>query len=621
MRRYVLLAAVLAGLSLSAFYPCLDGEFVSDDINAIVHNEHVQGDLDPVAIFSSFSWWGSTRGDAPGYRPLTTLTFAINRATAGRYRVPYHLVNVGLHALVSLLVYALALALGIEATAAATAAVLFCLLPIHTEAVCWIVGRAELLAAAGFCAALVASLRYIERPRIGLLAACCLAYLAALFSKENAIVLLPLPVLATWVLYPRRRPVRPAAAVTIALIVSAAVYLAVRGAAGPAFRLGSGDLLDNPLSMLRPAGRLLGALSVFGRYFVLVLWPHPLSVDYSYNATGIGPGFTGDAYTVIGAIVATLLIYAAWRTRAARPAVCFGLLTAAAAYSIVANFPLTIGTIMGERLVYLPTVGLCVAVAALVEAAQVKRPRTAAVALVTVMLVYLAVDVGRARAWQSPVRLFEAAVRAYPDSARAHMELGGAYGASGRFEDARREFARAVAIMPDYAAAWYNLGNLLARSGRYEEAVSAYRKALEHAPAFSPAWYNLALTLQLLGRLDEAREALELGAARAPADYAIQQKLGDLLVAAGSYEEAIDAYSRALEHGAPDTVRVARGSAVEWLRGCKDALPDYLAVLTREPAHPLALPRAIDCYRRLGRLDRASDLAARAQVANRQSGR
>ena len=410
MRRYVLLAAVLAGLSLSAFYPCLDGEFVSDDINAIVHNEHVQGDLDPVAIFSSFSWWGSTRGDAPGYRPLTTLTFAINRATAGRYRVPYHLVNVGLHALVSLLVYALALALGIEATAAATAAVLFCLLPIHTEAVCWIVGRAELLAAAGFCAALVASLRYIERPRIGLLAACCLAYLAALFSKENAIVLLPLPVLATWVLYPRRRPVRPAAAVTIALIVSAAVYLAVRGAAGPAFRLGSGDLLDNPLSMLRPAGRLLGALSVFGRYFVLVLWPHPLSVDYSYNATGIGPGFTGDAYTVIGAIVATLLIYAAWRTRAARPAVCFGLLTAAAAYSIVANFPLTIGTIMGERLVYLPTVGLCVAVAALVEAAQVKRPRTAAVALVTVMLVYLAVDVGRARAWQSPVRLFEALI-------------------------------------------------------------------------------------------------------------------------------------------------------------------------------------------------------------------
>ncbi|RMF25480.1 MAG: tetratricopeptide repeat protein [Deltaproteobacteria bacterium] len=617
-----LLVAILTALSVAAFFPCLSGQFISDDINAIVHNEHVQVDVDPIAIFSTFSWWGRARGDAPGYRPLTTLTFALNRAAAGSYTTPYHLANIAVHVLVCLLVWALALSLGLERRAAAVAAILFCLLPIHTEAVCWIVGRAELLSAAGACAALAAALRYLARPRHALLVVCSLALLAGLFSKENAIVVLPLPALACWILYPPgKRPARRAALVTACLIGSAALYLVARSAAGPAFRLGSGDLLDNPLSVLGPGRRLLGALSILGRYVSLVLWPHPLSVDYSYDATGIGPGFTGDLYTLVGALAAALGCYAAWKTRRSHPAVSMSLVLAAAGYSIVANFPLTIGTIMGERLVYLPTVGLCITAAAWIEAALVRRPQPAMAALLAVAAVYFATDYSRARAWQTPVTLFEAAARAYPRSARAHMELGGAYGAAGRFDEARAEFDRAVAIMPDYAAAWYNLGNLLARAGRYEQAVSAYRTALEHARSFSPAWYNLALTLQLLGRLDEARQALEQGASRAPHDFALLQKLGDVLIATGDYEEAIDAYTRALDAGAPDGVRVARGSAVEWLRGCQDALPDYLAVLARDPAHPLALPRAVNCYRRLRRPDLASDLAAKAQVANRQAGR
>ncbi len=597
LARALALCAGFGLLSLGVFFPALPGEFVSDDINAIVLNERVAGPFDPVEIFATPSWWGSGRGDAPGYRPLTTLTFALNYAAAGLYRVPYHLTNIVLHALVSAAVVALALRLGMGALGALLAGTMFCLLPIHSEAVCWVVGRAELLAAGATITALVLVLDYLGGGTGAMrLGAAALLWAAGLFSKENAVCLLPLPALAAWLLYPPgERPIRRAALSTAVLAVGFAAYLAARAAAvglpGPE----RPDLLDNPLSVLDPWPRLLGALSVLGRYLKLVLWPHPLSVDYSYDALGIGPGFAGDAYTLLGAGGLAFLAAWGWRLRKQYPQVTFALLLAAAAYAVVANFPLTIGTIMAERLFYLPSAGLCIAAAARLERPLRERRRLAAAAMLALTALWGAADLARARQWRSAISLFEASVAAYPRSARAHMELGTAYGAAGRTNEGRRAYETALSLKPDYAAAWYNLGNLEARAGRFEEAAAAYKKALEYVPALAPAWYNLGLTLRVLGRLDEARRALREGTKRAPHDYALWQQLGDLLVAAGDYEGAIDAYTRALREGAPMGARLARATALEWLHGCQAALPDYRAVLEADPSNQLARSRLEAC--------------------------
>ena len=144
--RFAAMAAVTF-LALASYANTLDGALLYDDTAAIVENDWVrQGNA--LAILTQPSWWGShTKGH--DWRPLTTLSFALNYALHGLHTVGYHAVNVALHAVVSLLVLWVFARLT-SWWAAVIAALLFAVHPVHTEAVASVVGRAELLSAAGF---------------------------------------------------------------------------------------------------------------------------------------------------------------------------------------------------------------------------------------------------------------------------------------------------------------------------------------------------------------------------------------------------------------------------------------------------------------------------------------
>ena len=611
----------MLALSFTAFAPALGAGFVSDDTLAITGNEHVTGPMRPGAIFTTFSWWGRARADAPGYRPLATLAFAVDHAIAGLDPAYFHAVNLIMHGLVAWLVFELAVRLDLGRRAALLAATAFCLLPIHSEAVVWAVGRAELMAAAGYAGALCLLLDYRRGGRPITLASAALLFVAALFSKENAVTLLAAPVLLA-LLVPgspavRKRDVFSACA----LVAGLALYLVARASAGPLLGSAAGDRLDNPLSVLPTAARWLGAAAVLGRYLVLTVWPR-LSVDYSYNALAIDEGFRGDVYVAVAVIASVALAWYGARAGRRTPAVPVGLLLAAASYSIVSNFVVVIGTAMAERLFYLPTVGLALAAVPALERAARASSGRGVFALGAVALLWGGIDLARASEWRSPIALFESAVERHPRSARAQMELGGAYGREGRTEEAVVAFRRALEVMPAYAAAWYNLGNLYARRARYDEAVEAYERALEHAPQLGSAWFNLALTHRMRNRNDEAADTLRRAAEIAPSDPAISMALGDTYLAMGRWLDAIERYTRTLELD-PElwAARINRGVARQRTAGCDAALPDYLEVLSAQPAEPTALANASSCLESSGRRAEAEELRRRSRVANRQGDR
>ncbi|MFP6599315.1 MAG: tetratricopeptide repeat protein [Deltaproteobacteria bacterium] len=498
--------AALTLVSLLAYWPGMDGEMVSDDHNAIVNNEFVSGKL--LTIFTKPSWWGSARGDAPGYRPVTTLTFALNHRVGGISPRGYHVTNLFVHVLVCCLVMAVGGALGMSGRASASAAAVFALMPVHSEAVLWVVGRAELLAAAGLLAGLLAILRYRQGGPAWLLGAAALALAAGILAKENAMALLIAPPLLATVLpngQGRRR--RDLWAFVALLAGFAAAWWLRAEVAGHLLGASGGDELDNPLAGLPLDGRLAGALSVLGRYLWLIVWPHPLSADYSYNALAIGPGFIADRYSAAGlAGLATVVAVVCRARRMPVPAFC--VLMAGACYAIVSNVLVPIGTIMGERLFYLPSAGLSLAVAPALARALGTRPRKAGLAAALVATAWLAVNIDRSRDWTDPVRLFSSAVTAQPRAARARMELGSAYGHAGMAAKALVEFDQALDIYPGYMSAWYNRANLLAREGRYEDAALSYLRAIEIVGNFEPAWFNLGLTRHLQGRETDAAKAL-----------------------------------------------------------------------------------------------------------------
>ena len=231
-------------------------------------------------------------------------------------------------------------------------------------------------------------------------------------------------------------------------------------------------------------------------------------------------------------------------------------------------------------------------------------------------------DWQRAAVWNDPITLFESAASAHPRSARAQMELGSAYAAAGRTDDAIRAFNASVTVRPNYGAAWYNLANLHARDGRHDQAIETYDIALGHSPKLVPAWFNLGMVYRNKGDHPRAQGAFATAVGLAPHDGESQLAYADTLLLLGRNEEAIAAYTAALDAGIrPASAQINRGVASERVAGCQAALPDYLAVARSMPTHSTAVSNAVNCLRVLNRGPEAEDLLAAARVANRNSGR
>lgn len=660
-------AAVALALTFASYGPGLRAAFVSDDVNAIVENEWVAGPFDPVGIATNFSWWGQGRSDSPGYRPAATVSFALSRLASGLDPFGFRVANFALHAACVVLLFGLARALGLGLEAAAAAATLFAVLPIHSEAVIWIVGRAELGAAAGFLAAAWLVLVHRRRGSIAALAGAAAAVAVGMAFKENAVTVLAWPLVLMLVL--RAQPPAPAAApvagearprdegraarrrartaaparedsapapapvsstrrdlaALAALAAGVAGYALLRFAAnGPVSVKAAGDLLDNPLSVVDPLTRLLGAVAVLGRYLLLTVWPSTLSVDYSYDALGIGPGFRANADTAVAVAFVAAALWAVRRGPGRRDVAAAGLLMAAASYSIVSNTVFVLGTILGERLFYLPSAGLCVAAAALAEPlfASPATRRGAFAAVLALVAAALPVNRQRAAEWLTPVSLFEAAVRAVPRSARAQMELASAYGNAGRVDEALAHFAASLEILPEYASASYNQGNTLARAGRYDEAAAAYRQSVKANPNLARAWRNLALTERLRGNPDGWIDGLRGALLASPGSAELAGELGEALIASGRYAEAVAAYDDLLARGgASATAHFNRGVANHHLGGCAASVEDYRRSAASLGAPRAALAAAAGCLKELGRDAEAAEMEKAAQVANRDTRR
>lgn len=274
-------------MALLAYAPTLGNGFAYDD-TAIVQGNPVIRSLRNVPRLFVTDYWGTLElpdvfRDTRLYRPLVIVSFALNYALGGLHPLGYHVVNLVLHAGVSLAVYAVGIQiLGLSCVGATVAAGLFAVHPLHTEAVAGIVGRAELLMSLGVLLALWGYRRGGRLGRLGSL----LAFAVGLLAKEQAMVLPGILLLHE--LTVQRPSARTAgwstwAAATFTRLLPyfglLGGYLLLR-----VWVLGGGMVpgtssIANPLALAPFGPRLLTAVAVAGRYLTLLLWPAPLSPD------------------------------------------------------------------------------------------------------------------------------------------------------------------------------------------------------------------------------------------------------------------------------------------------------------------------------------------------------
>jgi tetratricopeptide (TPR) repeat protein len=542
------LAAVLAVVAAGATYAGTLGHgFALDDATEVVANDDVRSVAGIPRLFTRGAWAGSGQA-APIYRPLTSATYAVNGELGGLDPLGYHAVNVALHVAVTLALLALAFQLGLPAWAAALGALAFAVHPVHVEVVANVAGRKDELAALFSLLAVLAHARALRRggARLALPA---LAALAALLSKESGAAAIAFCVAWDVAVAPgeARAAPRRLAVLYAGYALAFGGYLWARHAVVGALGIPHATIpfLENPLAH-QPAGvRVLTAVAILGKGLGLLLLPRALSPDYSWNAIPI-VGSPGDPRFLGGLAVIVALAVAALRLRRARPVIAFAALCYAASVFPASNLLVTVGTIFGERLLYLPSAAFCLAVAAL--AVDVARragtaPRRAAVAGAVLVLMALAGStVAYAAAWRDEVSLFQAAVRAQPASVKAHALLGAALMEAGRAEEGVKELEvayRAQAALPvPNPSAGIELGVAYERTGRLAEAEAVYAEVLRSVPEQPDALWRLGVVRWSQGSRAEAVRLWERTLAVAPDHARAMNDLGIAAYAGGDAAKA-----------------------------------------------------------------------------------
>jgi Flp pilus assembly protein TadD len=481
-------------------------DFTYDDLDVVAKNTTLRSLAGIPGLFTSTYWAGlDSASDKSLYRPLTMTTYALEYQVHGLKPGWFHVVNVLLHALVSLALYLVAKQVSRDGRVAFAAALLFAVHPIHTEAVSNVVGRAEILALAGMLGTIAAYLREMSaRGRAIWLwgALSVLSYLGAMMSKEVGITA-PALILLTEIVFPRCRHLLKGSHRAVATFLgfggAAAVFLLLRAGA-VTNRVAHVGLAHTPTPE-----RILTALRVLAEYVGLLLAPVRLTADYWLVPLARGPwdrGFLAAVLTLVALCAAGLW---SWKRRSE---VAWGLGFAAITIFPVSNLPFAIGVMKAERLLYSPSAGFLVAVGGVLAAlTESKRGRRAGLLILFLAAIVLSgLTVRRNADWHDNRALAAATLRRTPASPSFNVVMGNWYREHKDNVRAREHYARAVEALPTDKVSIYNLGNIELDQGRLEEAISYYRRAIALDPGYANAVNNLGSAYQKLGRYQEAAD-------------------------------------------------------------------------------------------------------------------
>ena len=198
-------ATALGALALAlglAYGASFGNSFHYDDFHSIVDNPGIRTLANLPRFFVDPEMF-SADAEKRMYRPLLLSTYALNYAW-GEYKVSsYHLVNLSLHALCSLLVWGLAAQLHGGVSRAFFCGLLFAAHPLGSEPVNYISSRSELLMAVFFLASCLAYIRFIRFGGGSWYGRALGAAALALLSKSVAVVLVFVLPLCDWYFHGR----------------------------------------------------------------------------------------------------------------------------------------------------------------------------------------------------------------------------------------------------------------------------------------------------------------------------------------------------------------------------------------------------------------------------------
>jgi tetratricopeptide (TPR) repeat protein len=522
-------AALLA--AVIAYWPALQGGFLFDDVHMQFATPHP--DQLPLA------------GWITGARPLTDFSYWVNYQLGGTDPLGYHLTNILLHVVASLMVFLIvrkvlelaSIDLRRRTVTAGFCGAIFLLHPVQTEAVAYISQRSENLSVA---LAFAAWACFLYRPSnaIGMRTVLLVILLfgAAVTGKEHVAVL-PLVLLLTdyywnpgFSFQGVRRNWRLYAPLAVTGVLVAAFLYSY---------LANEPTIGFHMKGVTPYQYLYTQCRVVFIYLRLFLLPFGQNADYAIGLshTPLEHGAVFGMLALAAAAVAAFL----WRKRF--PIASYGFFVALVFFLPTSSI-MPVRDLAAERRLYLPMIGFLLMTSEVLVRVR-WTDRRLAVALAGIVMIAGALTWNRSQVWSSSLALWSDTVEKSPQKPRGHHGLAAAEFGARRYADAVRQYE--LANGPEFSkdgAFYANWAFALKQVGRLDDAIQMGRKAVQLSPD-APTYRVLGELVALNGDAPQALELLDKGEKSDPTYVPIHLARGNILLAMDRNAEACAAYERA----------------------------------------------------------------------------
>lgn len=514
--KFRFLAGIVFILAFGIYFNTIGNGYALDDGIVITENTFTKKGFAGIKeIFSQETFANVTNTDTElsggRYRPLSVASFAIEYQFFGLNPSISHFVNVLLYGFLCVLLLYLfdKYIFKNNRPAAIIAALIFVVHPLHTDVVSNIKGRDEILCLLLLLGSLILYFKFLQQKNYWLLVASLAAYFVSLLAKENGVTFLAvIPLMLYFFL---QKNIKKSLTSILPFLVVFAIYFFIRLSIVGLPQSSTQEVMNAPFVKATASEALATKIMILGKDLWMLIFPHPLSFDYSYNQI---PYVNFSNWKCLLAIsINTILILIAILLFKKKHVVSFAILFYFITLSIITNIVFEVGSPFNERFLFQPSIGFCIAVAYLLSIAGFRDSSKKAATVLSVSFALLLILAGsmmtivRNTEWKNNETLFAADALHSPNSAKTNNFYAITLLKKGEeekdsikkneiFNSAVMFLNKSLAIYPDFADAYINLGNIYAQQGKLDMAKEKLLKAKAIYPTNSVLNINLTYVAQ-----------------------------------------------------------------------------------------------------------------------------
>jgi len=537
----------------------LSHSFVLDDYSVIKENQLTQkGTAALKEIFKSSYREGYSNNENNLYRPLSKAMFAIEWQVSPNNPSIHHFMNVLLYSIACILLFFVLISYTkINTFLVFLITILFVAHPIHTEVVANIKSRDEIMSMIFLLSSLLFISKYLKESKSSHLIISLACFFLALLSKESAIVYVALAPL--FIYFFKETSSKTLIKISGSILAVAILYIIIHISIIGSLGIKNIPVIDNSILFTSNVGhQKLTAILIMGIYFMLLLFPHPLSSDYSFDTIPIVTSIGNIGFLFSLAFHLFILIYAIKKIKE-KHLLSFCIFFYFISMALASNIFMLIGTHLAERLLFFPSIAFCIALVYFLSKLfktdlenvntnsvfSVAGTRNILIVSLIITTAYSFKTIARNKDWKSDTTLFGKDLQTVPNSAHmlfyhanhmtnkdtlavvspqekeyrlktaqkniekalklyelfpdAHNVAGKIYYEQKNYEAAFKSYSRASEMNPQKGMYHNNIGTCLFSIGNYPEAIKAFQKAIEINKYDAEAQCNLGSAYGAMG--------------------------------------------------------------------------------------------------------------------------